>query len=243
MPRGKKIAAALILLGLGFGTAMLFRRTDSPEAVAPAADPQPQKEALVLRESAADALHPTNGSQLGPVPLKPSQTTEPPQDLTEPITLPDKPIAPPELPLRFDRSLSSTGEPMREVEQDLAMSDRYTSPLSTVPQGTPPLRVHKVVDGDTLGRLAQRFLGDANRHREIHALNRAKLPDPNVLPIGVELKIPPRDGTLTLKPTTTPEDENALSSATSGLESSTPLFGTGSDSGLVPVTAGKPHLP
>jgi nucleoid-associated protein YgaU len=53
-------------------------------------------------------------------------------------------------------------------------------------------RTHRIVDGDTLGALAQRYLGSASRAGEIFAANRDVLFDPQLLPIGVILKIPPR---------------------------------------------------
>jgi nucleoid-associated protein YgaU len=53
-------------------------------------------------------------------------------------------------------------------------------------------RMHVVVDGDSLEKLAGRYLGDPQRGREIFELNREVLADPNLLPLGVELKIPER---------------------------------------------------
>ena len=54
-------------------------------------------------------------------------------------------------------------------------------------------RVHKVVDGDTLAALAERYLGSAARAGEIFEANRDVLHDPELLPIGAELKMPPRN--------------------------------------------------
>ena len=51
---------------------------------------------------------------------------------------------------------------------------------------------HTIVDGDTLAALAQRYLGSAARALEIYEANRNVLSDPRLLPIGAELKIPPR---------------------------------------------------
>jgi nucleoid-associated protein YgaU len=51
---------------------------------------------------------------------------------------------------------------------------------------------HIVVDGDSLERLAGRYLDDPHRGAEIYNLNRDVLSNPDVLPIGVELKIPDR---------------------------------------------------
>jgi nucleoid-associated protein YgaU len=49
---------------------------------------------------------------------------------------------------------------------------------------------HRVVDGDTLDGLAQRYLGSPARAQELFDANRDVLSDPRLLPIGAELKIP-----------------------------------------------------
>jgi hypothetical protein len=54
------------------------------------------------------------------------------------------------------------------------------------------LRTHVVSDGDSLDKLAGRYLNDPLRSSEIFALNRELLTSPDLLPIGVELKIPER---------------------------------------------------
>ena len=53
-------------------------------------------------------------------------------------------------------------------------------------------RVHQVVDGDTLSKLAKRYLNDAGRYLEIYQFNRDLLLTPHTLPIGAPLRIPPR---------------------------------------------------
>jgi nucleoid-associated protein YgaU len=53
-------------------------------------------------------------------------------------------------------------------------------------------RTHIIVDGDTLEKLAGRYLSDPQRGREIYELNREMLSRPDLLPIGAELKIPDR---------------------------------------------------
>jgi len=53
---------------------------------------------------------------------------------------------------------------------------------------------HKVVDGDTLEVLAERYLGSPDRCLEIYEANRDVLPSPQLLPIGAELKIPSSGG-------------------------------------------------
>ncbi len=52
------------------------------------------------------------------------------------------------------------------------------------------VRTHRIVDGDTLPDLAQRYLGDKSRAMEIFEANRHILPSPEILPIGQEIQIP-----------------------------------------------------
>jgi hypothetical protein len=53
-------------------------------------------------------------------------------------------------------------------------------------------RTHIVVDGDSLAKLAGRYLDDPRRAEEILEFNRGVLSNPDLLPIGTELVIPPR---------------------------------------------------
>ena len=50
--------------------------------------------------------------------------------------------------------------------------------------------VHTVVAGDTLSKIAKRYLGEASAYMRIFELNRDVLSDPNVIKVGQELKIP-----------------------------------------------------
>jgi LysM repeat protein len=43
--------------------------------------------------------------------------------------------------------------------------------------------------GDSLSAIASKFYGDANRWKEIWEANKDKLPDPNVITVGQELRI------------------------------------------------------
>jgi nucleoid-associated protein YgaU len=55
-----------------------------------------------------------------------------------------------------------------------------------------PERTHTIADGDTLSTLAEHYLGSADRSAELFQYNRDVLPSMDVLPIGAELRIPPR---------------------------------------------------
>jgi nucleoid-associated protein YgaU len=47
-------------------------------------------------------------------------------------------------------------------------------------------------DGDTLEKLAERYLGSRDRAIEIYEANREVLPKPDLLPVGTAITIPPR---------------------------------------------------
>jgi hypothetical protein len=81
----------------------------------------------------------------------------------------------------------------------LAPANAWLPPVVTTPppsvnpqpvaQFGDPAR-HVVKDGDTLAKIAERYLGDPNRAREIYELNQSQLSSPDLLPIGAELQIP-----------------------------------------------------
>jgi hypothetical protein len=51
---------------------------------------------------------------------------------------------------------------------------------------------HTVADGDTLSKLAARYLGRSDAYQQIYELNREALTNPDLLPIGAVLRIPAR---------------------------------------------------
>jgi len=56
-------------------------------------------------------------------------------------------------------------------------------------------RLYTVRNRDALSDIAQRLLGDLTRWEEVYAANREQIgDDPDRLPVGLELRIPPRDG-------------------------------------------------
>lgn len=50
--------------------------------------------------------------------------------------------------------------------------------------------VHTVAAGDTLSKLAKRYLGDAGRYMELFNANKGTLSDPNLSKVGQTLTIP-----------------------------------------------------
>jgi nucleoid-associated protein YgaU len=162
------------VLAVGAAAALLFRREAPPVA---SADPPAREEGLILRGQRSEA--------------------------TRPVATPATP-APPEIKSQVKSSSPAGAQPAHDEPPPLA--PRYHQESLTAAKQIPgrgasggetPVarreRTHKVVDGDTLVRLAERYLGSGNRYREILEANRDVLPNPDILPIGVVLRIPPRE--------------------------------------------------
>jgi nucleoid-associated protein YgaU len=186
MDAGARIGAASTVLLGGLLLAMLFRHA------APATGPPPPEigDRLVLRkrmepQRAAEAA-PTHGARERHAAFAPAASPTPGREptLLKPTTL--KPMGPGKLPPVLARDY-----PGDAVLEGL---DGTPAPGTRSPgfwaEGR-SRRVHKVADGDTLQTLAEQYLGSADRFSEIYEANRDLLSSPEILPIGVELQIPP----------------------------------------------------
>ncbi len=74
---------------------------------------------------------------------------------------------------------------------DLAAEIAYLSEEpAPKPQNTPTIRIHKVVAGDTLSKIALQYYGKANEYMKIFKANQDKLKDPDKIFPGQDLVIP-----------------------------------------------------
>ena len=182
MDRGVKIVLASgVLLG-GAVIALLFRH-QSPRANPPLPGSSGQ---LVLRDRQPDLVQRPATDDLGTRhrafdPSGPKRhTSAPPATIVTPMKSAEPP---PQLAKTYPQVDGPTTSRWG-TSMGLDMPRR--------PRDDNSPRTHKVLDGDTLGALAARYLGDVDRVLEIYQANRDVLSNPDVLPIGVELKIPPR---------------------------------------------------
>lgn len=219
-------------MALGICAAWPFRR-DRPAPLPPAAIEVP-----ATAVSATDlTLHP-QGMALAAVDSGPSPATNLDEyspyrtaSLSEsPLeTLSDRhpPLeslgSPPEMPAEFREQLSA---PPRRNATGRDDSRATARPWNSTPSDWPPkefsrpapARQHRIVDGDTLERLAERYWGDASRAAEIFEANRTILDDPQILPLGKVIRIPPAAEKLEpIAPFNTP------ASAATGLPESAPF--------------------
>jgi nucleoid-associated protein YgaU len=164
---------------VGLGLALFFRHppAESDLPISLQSDPlvlrkQPDSRTFVTGESSPGRSQPRS------LPADPAG----PQRLSPTIVTPsDRPAPPPELPKTYPNS----GQPV---------STRWGTSLGEMLPETafaPP--THKIIDGDSLALLAERYLGSASRAMEIYEANRQVLTHPQILPIGAELKIPRAD--------------------------------------------------
>jgi nucleoid-associated protein YgaU len=176
MQRGGRIALAAGVLLTGTLGAMLFRH---PHCAVPG--PVERGDALLLRKQVGP-------SASAPVTVRPSVRIESQAADSTPLAQPPVTLLP-----------MDPGQPPPE----LAKTYPGAGPISAGSWESPPveeeqsegrpavrMRTHKITDGDTLGALAERYLGAASRSEEIFQANRDVLSAPGLLPIGVILKIP-----------------------------------------------------
>jgi nucleoid-associated protein YgaU len=188
-----KVALALCVLLSGVCAAMLFRN-DKPRPVLPSPnveEPAPvscrmlahsrgNRDSPDFRDQ-ADRPQTGRMGENGTVPstMPNAPTSQPPVVVTATSRRERPPVAAPDYP-QMERTAG--------VQSRTAM--KMMLPV-TMPADSGP-RTHRIVDGDTLAALADRYLGSADRAGEIFAANRDVLQNPSLLPIGAELKIPPR---------------------------------------------------
>ncbi len=185
MSRAKKLLIVSFVLALGVGLAWPFRRSatelapakqnDVPGAIVSlgAVDSSPAPGRRVVAKVASTA---ENAST---VPLQTGFDLEnhaalvsQPSDLPSPKTV-------------------ATGE-SRAARPANSSNPAYSTNRVALADNAawPEEIVHVVHNGDTLEKLAERYLGDVGRALELFDLNRDQLANPHLLPIGAELRIP-----------------------------------------------------
>lgn len=132
------------------------------------------------RRTSAARRHYSNEPEYSPYPRRLSESGRPSTTVLTPSQVSQQP---PPLAEEYPR----TEQPS---ESGWGQSMGMLLPVAT--PGNRTHRTHKIVDGDTLAALAGRYFGTSQRAGEIYEANRDVLFDPQLLPIDVELKIPPK---------------------------------------------------
>jgi LysM repeat protein len=185
MPPIVRILAGVLVVCAGASLAMLFRSDAPPVTVAttPGLTAPLVEGPKVVAGQSGWGTAPTS---VGEYPLSGDSAVRP--DGIAPNSDPfRRRDLMPQLPAQ---SPIGTGPLTARTEPELA-EDLDANPRP-VPAADGSLR-HRVADGDTLAKLAARYLGNPARQLEIYELNRDVLPSPQALPIGTLLRIPRRD--------------------------------------------------
>ncbi|MHC4402726.1 MAG: LysM peptidoglycan-binding domain-containing protein [Planctomycetota bacterium] len=181
MDRHVKTVIACLVLATGIGMAGLFRRPP----VGPAPSARDEGDPITYRKPGSTDL----AGPSAPDPV--TAAVEPPMAAPRRSARRVAPFNPGEPPPDLARSFPRSGPETKRVPPACsvpARSGAFDRPAAGAG------RVHKIVDGDTLAGLAARYLGSADRHRDLYEMNRDLLPSPTVLPIGAELRIPGSPG-------------------------------------------------
>lgn len=212
MKRLKKILLAATILGMGIVLAWPFRKNPPSETALPAESFESSSEFLALQQ--ADRASVKEDSSVprearSPVAAQMTSTAEVQPNEEVPsdggFDIANHPIfgASPQGASTLSEAISSQQEeqPRRAVvvkkpatpipSAEPAARPAYASVETLAPrQHTHREIVHVVQNGDTLEKLAERYLDDAGRALEIFDLNRDVLENPHLLPIHAELRIP-----------------------------------------------------
>ena len=186
MPVGKKLVLAALVLGTGAGSALFFRKDASQATPGQEAQEESPFRQRVERRVAADvdwARSATAGST--PAFRVPTAATvasaQPPEVADGQPTI--------------QKSFNPVGallEPIEDIPDDGSVDDARDIAGAAASFVDSTTVAHRIVDGDTLSKLAERYLGHGERYLEIFELNRDVLSSPDLLPIGAVLKIPSR---------------------------------------------------
>ncbi len=182
--RIRLIAAAAVMLA-GIGLSLCFRRVagEATMTIPAEINALAAGKARAPRSFAADP-QPASG-----YPAPPAIGHSLPHSL--PVAAHEPRRATPAVPASSDQLAPSPELPKTYPGDNQVASSRWGTSLAAMPpERAAPLQTHKIVDGDTLPALAERYLGSASRANEIFDANRGVLSDPNILRIGAVLRIP-----------------------------------------------------
>lgn len=171
-----RIGMVLALAGVAIVAAIPFRKPAAPPS-------EPRSASLSIERRLNAGGDSVNGRfQSAPLQARPLRALS---------VSGEKQAGVPELPARYHRSLSPVG----------ALLDTDDESLDDEPQlldtgAAARALTHKVVDGDTLSLLAERYWGDASLAGKLFEANRDVLRSQDLLPLGCLLKIPSREAAL-----------------------------------------------
>ncbi len=198
MGRMKKLLLAGLVLVLGVVLAWPFRKIGLEDGVAGRVEVAKQTPLRSQPSAEKPIVAKMTGLARPRTQVRASPVTSPFDLAGHPAFRGTVPAEPPYVPSTYqpDLTVGPTGAvvgdaPARSVHGAVGSLVRRSSGEDSVQLRQRSELLHIVSDGDTLERLAERYLRDPGRALEIFDLNRDRLTNPHLLQIGVELRIPP----------------------------------------------------
>lgn len=179
-----RILAAGVVIGLGLLAALPYQKPTEPPV--PYRRGSAEDGARLMLRNQDIILQVSSRMEESPapsLPVRPASTSAVGDRSTTPLS--ESPQLP-DLPMEY-RSLLDPNS----TQPNVKLSPAPGRVLGTTP--APTYREHLIVNGDTLERLAERYLGTATRASDILELNRDQLGDGTLLPINAIIKIPLRE--------------------------------------------------
>jgi LysM domain len=194
MPIGKKLAVVLSVVIAGTSVALFFRKDASGFNFWQKGPDDPFRH-RVERRVTTDVAWAQRSS--------PARATSPDARATRVATVATAAISQPkglgpESQPTYQKNFNPVGALLPPIEGVADEEDQWASLDGSDPDDGQALAAHGgpirhvVEDGDTLSKLAVRYLGHAEAYLQIFQYNRDVLASPDLLPIGAVLKIPPR---------------------------------------------------
>jgi phage tail protein X len=191
--RPSRVFLAIGVVLLGLCAAWPYRQAPPP----PAERPSPPAQPLQLTIRRPDI----------PLELAPRIEVSPAEGMYSPTSLhDDAPRAPAALSAAQTYALESLAPPPAlpvsfQPAAPPVQTNEWRPDATARPAIKPrPPRPYRLRDGDTLEKIAERLLGDAQRAGDIFEANRNVLARPDLLPVGVKIMLPPRETTGELEP-------------------------------------------
>ena len=197
MNRGVKVTLVAGVLFGGIALALIFRKGPAEESVVegePAADaaaadvdlPDLTSEEQAAAGRFSDGSPAASDSAGGPAADRWGKETAVPK-----VSSSFEPNSPQPADSRWSQAENNDPFSDRPAADPARTALKYHLHDSSAPASARPSRVHQIADGDTLSALALKYYGDATASGGIFAANREVLNDPDLLPIGRQLRIPP----------------------------------------------------
>lgn len=211
MQRDLKIGMSLCLLMFGVVGALMFRR-EQPAVAKQGLQPKTarQLDQKIAQRPRTPYMTGMTGEIEHDDDADPSKKD--PQDGTRPAHL----LPPTHLIEEDDGILAPhpMGRHSNPIKGLIGRSHDEAAPRVVTEEIVAGLQTHTIRSGDTLSSIAEKYLGSQKRFQEIFDANRTVLANPNRLPEGVVISIPPASKEFrhtTLKPTGTPVSQQGPS--------------------------------